>query len=79
MKHTSEDHRDYNDLRNAHKKVQEVALYVNEKKREAENINKILEIQLNFTGKFEASVCRCLIFHSTNSAHRTWQNPTGDL
>jgi hypothetical protein len=33
--------------------IQEVALYVNEKKREAENISRVLEIQNNFTGKYE--------------------------
>ncbi|KAM9964419.1 hypothetical protein ACTFIW_004182 [Dictyostelium discoideum] len=53
LKNTWSDHLDYNNLQLSLKKMQEVALYVNEKKREAENIAKVTEIQNNFIGKFE--------------------------
>ncbi|EGC28800.1 hypothetical protein DICPUDRAFT_51654 [Dictyostelium purpureum] len=53
VKNTWADHLDYTNLTLSLKKMQEVALYVNEKKREAENIAKVTEIQNNFIGKFE--------------------------
>eukprot|EP01132_Coremiostelium_polycephalum_P002514 gene2514-3112_t len=53
VKNTWSDHLDYNNLTEAFKKMQEVASYVNEKKREAENIAKVTEIQNNFIGKFD--------------------------
>ncbi|EGG23389.1 pleckstrin domain-containing protein [Cavenderia fasciculata] len=53
VKNTWKDHKDYNDLTESLKTMQEVATYVNEKKREAENIQKVTEIQNNFVGKFE--------------------------
>ncbi|KAF2076978.1 hypothetical protein CYY_001687 [Polysphondylium violaceum] len=51
-KNTSESHPDHIDLTNALKKMKDVAEYVNEKKREAENLNQVLMIQSNLTGKF---------------------------
>lgn len=39
-----------------------MAIYVNEKKREAENISRVLEIQNNFTGKFEVSSTSIFLF-----------------
>ncbi|KYQ90529.1 pleckstrin (PH) domain-containing protein [Tieghemostelium lacteum] len=53
MKHTQETHTDYNDLTLALKKMKEVAEYVNEKKREAENLNQVLMIQNSLSGKFK--------------------------
>lgn len=45
IKHTWEDHRDYSDLQLALEKMQDVAFYMNERKREVESMEKILEIQ----------------------------------
>ncbi|KAF2074349.1 hypothetical protein CYY_004325 [Polysphondylium violaceum] len=53
VKNTWSDHLDYKNLTESLKKMQEVATYVNEKKREAENIAKVTEIQNNFIGKFD--------------------------
>ncbi|EGC36722.1 hypothetical protein DICPUDRAFT_46997 [Dictyostelium purpureum] len=52
LKNTKETHTDYNDLSIALKKMKDVAEYVNEKKREAENLNQVLNIQSSLTGKF---------------------------
>eukprot|EP01119_Soliformovum_irregulare_P008184 TRINITY_DN2118_c0_g1_i3.p1 TRINITY_DN2118_c0_g1~~TRINITY_DN2118_c0_g1_i3.p1 ORF type:complete len:592 (+),score=142.31 TRINITY_DN2118_c0_g1_i3:191-1777(+) len=53
VKHTWADHHDYASLKKALEKMQEVALYINERKREADSINKIVEIQSKFHGKIE--------------------------
>jgi len=53
IKHTWQDHRDYEKLVQAGEKMREVAVYVNEKKREFENISKVREIQNSFVGKAE--------------------------
>ncbi len=50
MRNTPKDHADYHDLSTALAKVQEVADYVNEKKREAENINQVIDVQSRMTG-----------------------------
>jgi len=47
MKFTPKEHSDYDNIENCYKKVQEVANYVNEKKRTAESLQKMLEIQDN--------------------------------
>jgi len=53
FKHTSKDHPDYANLAAATQKVQAVAEYMNDKKREAENIMKVSEIQEMIEGEFE--------------------------
>ncbi|GAM26345.1 hypothetical protein SAMD00019534_095200 [Acytostelium subglobosum LB1] len=53
VKNTWPDHPDYQDLTESLKRMQDVAMSINEKKREAENIQKVSEIQSNFVGKFE--------------------------
>jgi hypothetical protein len=53
VKHTSKDHPDYANLASAAQKVQAVAEYVNGKKREAENIMKVTEIQEMIDGDIE--------------------------
>ena len=53
LKNTPDSHVDYNDLKAAHEKTKEVADYVNEKKREAENINQVVEIQEKLSGKID--------------------------
>jgi hypothetical protein len=50
LRNTPKDHADYDDLATALAKVQEVADYVNEKKREAENVNQVLDVQARLTG-----------------------------
>ncbi|KAM9963498.1 hypothetical protein ACTFIW_006729 [Dictyostelium discoideum] len=52
LKNTKESHPDHQDLSLALKKMKDVAEYVNEKKREAENLNQVLTIQSSLTGKF---------------------------
>lgn len=53
VKHTSKDHPDYANLFSAAQKVQAVAEYMNIKKREAENIMKVTEIQEMIDGEYE--------------------------
>ncbi|PRP84669.1 hypothetical protein PROFUN_07919 [Planoprotostelium fungivorum] len=44
-RNTSEDHPDYSGLMEALAKIEDVAIYVNEKKREAENMTTVMRIQ----------------------------------
>lgn len=53
VNHTSTDHPDFANLALAAQKVQAVAEYMNEKKREAENIMKVTEIQEMIEGECE--------------------------
>eukprot|EP00026_Physarum_polycephalum_P003301 Phypoly_transcript_03311.p1 GENE.Phypoly_transcript_03311~~Phypoly_transcript_03311.p1 ORF type:complete len:722 (+),score=144.11 Phypoly_transcript_03311:157-2322(+) len=53
VKHTSKDHPDYANLASAAQKVQAVAEYMNGKKREAENIMKVTEVQEMIEGDIE--------------------------
>eukprot|EP01102_Stenamoeba_stenopodia_P002030 TRINITY_DN11817_c0_g1_i1.p1 TRINITY_DN11817_c0_g1~~TRINITY_DN11817_c0_g1_i1.p1 ORF type:complete len:974 (-),score=215.38 TRINITY_DN11817_c0_g1_i1:308-3229(-) len=52
LKHTDPSHVDYNNLKDASVSVAEVAAYVDEKKGEAENIYKVLELQDLFGSSF---------------------------
>jgi hypothetical protein len=45
LRHTEETHPDYQDLTLALSKIEEVVAYVNERKRLAENLQKILDVQ----------------------------------
>jgi len=56
VKHTWADRSDYENLRQSLSKMQEVVYYINERKRESENINKILENQGKLTGKYESLI-----------------------
>eukprot|EP01130_Rhizamoeba_saxonica_P016478 TRINITY_DN7626_c0_g1_i1.p1 TRINITY_DN7626_c0_g1~~TRINITY_DN7626_c0_g1_i1.p1 ORF type:complete len:708 (-),score=155.76 TRINITY_DN7626_c0_g1_i1:72-2132(-) len=49
-KHTWEDHLDYQDLVRAKESVEDVALYLNEKKREAESVQEMLAIDKVLVG-----------------------------
>lgn len=51
LKHTWPDHVDYKNISNALSQITTTALYVNEKQKEAENIQKVLNIQSTLTGK----------------------------
>jgi len=53
VKHTSKDHPDYANLAAAALRVQAVAEYMNIKKKEAENIMKVTEIQEMIDGDYE--------------------------
>jgi hypothetical protein len=53
---TPRNHDDYDDLQRALLKMKEVAGYVNEKKREAENLNQVSNIQKYLVGKFEVCI-----------------------
>lgn len=52
---TAKNHPDFEDLQLALKKMKDVAGYVNERKREAENLNQVSNIQRYLTGKFDVS------------------------
>jgi len=52
-KHTWPEHPDYINLRKAAAQVADVANYINERKRDRENIDKITVIMKRITGKFE--------------------------
>lgn len=51
VKHTWEDHPDYTALKQAVARVEDIAGFLNEKKREAENIAELIEMENHFTGK----------------------------
>lgn len=50
IKHTWTDHMDYDNLKKSLEKIQQVASYMNERKREAETLSKMIEIQNRVTG-----------------------------
>lgn len=60
-KHTKKSHLDFSDLRKALLKMKEVAGYVNEHKRDAENLNAVLNLRQFLIGKQE---------HIFNVSHR---------
>ena len=51
MKHTWQEHPDYESLVKASNKISEIADYLNTKKKEAENISMMIELQGKLTGK----------------------------
>merc|ERR1712137_666148 len=53
LKNTPVTHADYQDLKASVEKTKEVADYVNEKKREAENLNQVVEVQEKLAGKID--------------------------
>lgn len=53
MKHTSPDHPDHANLESAADKMGQVAAFVNEHKRDFENMTKVNAIQSMFVGKFD--------------------------
>ena len=53
LKRTPPTHRDYENLKAAFEKTCEVADYVNKKKREAENLNRVVGVQEILSGKIE--------------------------
>jgi RhoGEF domain/PH domain len=54
FKFTDRQHPDYESLQTALAKMRDIADYVNERKREAENLNQVLRVQSRITGKYEA-------------------------
>jgi hypothetical protein len=50
-KHTWTDHQDYNHLLESSTKIEQLAGYLNDKKRQAENISDLIEIQNIISGK----------------------------
>ncbi len=57
LKNTEETHPDYEALRTSHARLSEVVAEINEKKRQSENIVKIIEIQSNFVCVAGEEVC----------------------
>ncbi|PRP77255.1 hypothetical protein PROFUN_13638 [Planoprotostelium fungivorum] len=53
LQHTPPRHGDYNDIARALEKMKQVAGYVNDRKREAENLNQVFHVASNLTGKFD--------------------------
>ena len=51
VKHTWEDHMDYTALTQAVARVEDIAGFLNDKKREAENVATMLELEQTITGK----------------------------
>eukprot|EP00007_Cunea_sp_BSH-02190019_P001933 CAMPEP_0174240512 /NCGR_PEP_ID=MMETSP0417-20130205/19112_1 /TAXON_ID=242541 /ORGANISM="Mayorella sp, Strain BSH-02190019" /LENGTH=805 /DNA_ID=CAMNT_0015319609 /DNA_START=29 /DNA_END=2443 /DNA_ORIENTATION=+ len=56
LKYTPEDHPDYKDLSEAVTKVKDVANYVNEKAKEAENIQKVLNVRSQFQNQLDVKL-----------------------
>ena len=63
LKHTDNSHQDYNNLVQALQKIEEVVAYVNDRKRLAENLQKILDVQ-NQIESNEVFFNYSKIFHS---------------
>jgi hypothetical protein len=59
MKNTPEDHPDYASLQKAGKRIEEVVAFLNERKREAENQQFIMELQSRL--KADKRACVALI------------------
>jgi CCR4-NOT transcriptional regulation complex NOT5 subunit len=58
---TPQNHEDYNDLKLAVEKINLICVYVNEKKRDAENLDLVLNIQEKLVpGKKETAVRKVL-------------------
>jgi len=53
LSHTDPAHKDYAQLTSAYTKMTEVAKYVNERKREFENLASMLEVQQRLLGKLD--------------------------
>jgi proteasome lid subunit RPN8/RPN11 len=53
VKHTHPSHPDYPALSDARTKMQELAVFINIQKKEAENIYEVIAIQDKLIGKFE--------------------------
>ena len=53
LQNTKLTHSDYEDLRISLWKMKRVADYINEKKRDADNIHEVLTVQDKLTGKFD--------------------------
>jgi len=53
LKHTEEDHNDFQALSQAFKQVSAVADFIEEKASEAERISKLLDVQSRLVGKFK--------------------------
>ncbi len=79
MRNTPEGHKDHADVSQALDDMQEVAIYIDKKKEEAENIAHIMMVQDNLFGKIEV----IFLFHSSRSSldnkrnvfdsmHRPW-------
>lgn len=51
LKHTWKEHSDYDNLEQALQQITTTAIYVNDKQKEAENIQKMLTIQGSLYGK----------------------------
>ena len=71
---TPRNHPDYEDLQRALVKMKEVAGYVNEKKREAENLNQVSHVQKFLVGKFEVRILEILF-----NIARIFANPIEDM
>jgi FYVE/RhoGEF/PH domain-containing protein 5/6 len=56
LKHTWTDHKDYANLKEAAGKIAEIASFINEKKREAENVSRTLEIANKLSGKLKVKI-----------------------
>lgn len=53
IKHTWTDHPDYANLKAALSLMEQVATFINEQKREAENFQKLIELERKFIPKLE--------------------------
>jgi hypothetical protein len=51
LKHTWKEHSDYDNLEQALQQITTTAIFVNDKQKEAENIQKMLSIQGSLYGK----------------------------
>lgn len=56
IKHTWPEHSDYENLKKALGKMEEVANFINEKKREAELIQKVVDLDKRISNKIEGFV-----------------------
>ena len=60
VKHTHPSHPDYPALSDARTKMQELAVFINIQKKEAENIYEVIAIQDKLIGKFEVHARPCV-------------------
>ena len=60
LKNTAETHTDYVSIKQALGSIQEMTLFINESKRDADNFQRVLEIQLQLQGELKVLIFVCL-------------------
>ena len=72
MKNTHAAHIDYDDISTSLNAMKELAIFINKKREEAENIYHIMSIQDRMIGKFEVRHSRATILTRSTELGHSW-------